>query len=204
MFSPSRRTIRWVIKPTIFAISLLPVSYLLLGIVNDGLGPNPIEMLTHQTGLWGLYYLLMTLAVTPLRRVTKITWLMNLRRMFGLFAFFYACQHLLVYFWLDQYFVWSAIFEDITKRPYVTVGFSAWLLLLPLALTSTRSAIKRLGKNWQKLHKLVYPAVLLVILHFLWLVKADYAEPILYLIIFLVLLAFRTRLFAARQESTAQ
>ena len=204
MFSPSRQTIRWLIKPIIFIISLLPVSVLLLGILNDDLGPNPIEMLTHQTGLWGLYFLLITLAVTPLRMMTGMVWLMSLRRMFGLFAFFYACLHLSVYFWLDQYFSWPAIFEDILKRPYITVGFTAWLLLLPLALTSTKSAIRRLGNKWQKLHRLVYLAALLVILHFVWLVKADYAEPIFYLTIFLILMAFRTRLFAARQQSTAQ
>jgi len=204
MVSPSRKTIRWIIKPVVFIVSLIPAGLLVLGIVNDELGANPIEMLTHQTGLWGLYFLLITLTVTPLRLLTGMAWLISLRRMLGLFAFFYACLHLLVYFWLDQSFAWPVIFEDIFKRPYITVGFSAWILLLPLALTSTRSAIKRLGKNWQRLHKLVYLAVMLVILHFLWLVKADYAEPILYLIIFLVLLVLRTRLFANRQQSTAQ
>jgi len=204
MVSLSRKTIRWIIKPIVFGVSLIPAGLLVLGVLNDELGANPIEMLTHQTGLWGLYFLLITLTITPLRLLTGMAWLISLRRMLGLFAFFYACLHLLVYFWLDQSFAWAAIFEDIFKRPYITVGFGAWILLLPLALTSTRYAIRRLGKNWQKLHKIVYLAVMLVILHFLWLVKADYAEPILYLITFLILLALRTRLFAAWQQSTAQ
>ena len=195
MFTPSRQLLRWLIKPVVFSASLLPFSLLLIGAFNDQLGANPVETLTHQTGLWGLYFLLITLSVTPVRQLTGAAWLVNLRRMLGLFAFFYACLHLLVYLWLDQYFTWNSIVEDVVKRPYITVGFTAWLLLLPLALTSTKAAIKRLGKNWKQLHKLVYMTVMLVMLHFIWLVKADYAEPVLYLLLFLLLMLARTRLF---------
>ena len=195
MFTPSRQLLRWLIKPVVFSASLLPFSLLLIGAFNDQLGANPVETLTHQTGLWGLYFLLITLSVTPVRQLTGAAWLVNLRRMLGLFAFFYACLHLLVYLWLDQYFTWNSIVEDVVKRPYITVGFTAWLLLLPLALTSTKAAIKRLGKNWKQLHKLVYMTVMLVMLHFIWLVKADYAEPVLYLVLFLLLMLARTRLF---------
>lgn len=194
MFSPGRSVQRWVIKPTVFFLSLLPAVFLWQKAVNDELGANPIETLTHQTGSWGLYFLLITLTITPLRQYVGLGWLITLRRMLGLFAFLYACLHLLTYLWLDQYFSLNAIVEDVLKRPYITVGFTAWLLLLPLALTSTQSAVRRLGKRWVKLHKLVYLAVSLVLLHFLWLVKADYAEPILYLCLFALLMGLRTRL----------
>ncbi len=200
MFTPSRQLLRWFIKPVVFSVSLLPFSLLLIRGFNDQLGANPVETLTHQTGLWGLYFLLITLSVTPVRQFTAITWLVNLRRMLGLFAFFYACLHLLVYAWLDQYFVWSSMVEDIVKRPYITVGFTAWLLMLPLALTSTKAAIKRLGKKWKQLHQLVYMIVMLVILHYIWLVKADYAEPVIYLLLFLLLMLARTRLFKPSKQ----
>ncbi len=203
MFSPSRSVIRWAIKPVVFILSLLPLAVMLVNAINDNLGANPIEVLTHQTGSWGLYFLLITLSISPLRKFANANWLIQLRRMLGLFAFFYACLHLTVYLWLDQYFVWDAIIEDIVKRPYITLGFSAWLLLLPLALTSTRRAVRHLGRHWQRLHKLVYLAVVLVLLHFVWLVKADYAEPVIYILLFLMLMLLRTSLFDRNSQSTA-
>ena len=191
MFSPTTRQIRWGIKPLLFILSLVPLLLLIWKGLNEDLGANTVETLTHETGLWGLYFLLITLAVTPLKRLSGMIWLINLRRMLGLFAFFYACLHLTVYVWLDQFFYWDAIVEDIYKRPYITLGFSAWLMILPLALTSNRFSIRKLGKNWKKLHTLVYPAAILVVFHFIWLVKADYAEPIFYLLILLLLLMTR-------------
>ena len=191
MFSPTTRQIRWGIKPLLFMLSLVPLLLLIWKGLNEDLGANPVETLTHETGLWGLYFLLMTLAVTPLKRLSGMIWLINLRRMLGLFAFFYACLHLTVYVWLDQFFYWDAIVEDIYKRPYITLGFSAWLMILPLALTSNRFSIRKLGKNWKKLHTLVYPAAILVVFHFIWLVKADYAEPMFYLLVLLLLLMTR-------------
>jgi sulfoxide reductase heme-binding subunit YedZ len=172
-------------------LSLIPAMLLVWRAVNNDLGANPVETITHQTGLWGLYFLLITLSVTPMRRFTGIGWLLRLRRMLGLYAFFYASLHLLTYAWLDQYFNLAAIFEDIVKRPYITVGFVAWLLLVPLGLTSFQAAMRRLGRHWKTLHQLVYPIVLLVLLHFIWLVKAGVLEPMSYLVIYLLLLVSR-------------
>lgn len=195
MLQFSRSTINRGIKPVVFVLSLVPLSLLVLAAVTDGLGANPVEKLTHQTGLWGLYFLLITLGITPLKKITGISWPVSLRRMMGLYAFFYACLHLTVYFWLDQTFLWQAIIEDIVKRPYITLGLTAWLLLLPLALTSNQFSMRLLKKNWKRLHRLVYIAALLVVVHFIWLVKADYAEPLMYLGILLSLLLVRTRIF---------
>jgi len=200
MLTPDRRLLNWLVKPVIFLTCAIPFLLLLSRIVTDDLGANPIETLTHETGSWGLYFLLITLSVTPVRKLSGVGWLLNLRRMLGLFAFFYASLHLLTYLWLDQYFMWEAIGEDILKRPYITVGFSAWLMLLPLALTSNKIAIRHLGKNWKQLHKLVYLAVALVILHFAWLVKADMAEPLIYLSIYLLLMIFRYPLVMQRKS----
>jgi len=191
MFSPTTRQTRWLVKPLVFILSLIPLLVLIWRGFQDELGANPVETLTHETGHWGLYFLLITLAITPIKKLSGMLWLVGLRRMLGLFAFFYACLHLTVYTWLDQYFLWDAIVEDIFKRPYITLGFSAWLMLLPLALTSNRFSIRKLGTKWKKLHRLVYPATLLVVFHFIWLVKADYAEPLLYLIILTLLLLAR-------------
>ncbi|MEJ2214432.1 MAG: sulfoxide reductase heme-binding subunit YedZ [Gammaproteobacteria bacterium] len=191
MFSPTTRQTRWLVKPLVFMLSLIPFLILIWRGFHDELGANPVETLTHETGLWGLYFLLITLAITPIKKLSGMLWLVGLRRMLGLFAFFYACLHLTIYTWLDQYFLWDAIVEDIFKRPYITLGFSAWLMLLPLALTSNRFSIRKLGTKWKRLHRLVYPATLLVVFHFIWLVKADYAEPLLYLVILTLLLLVR-------------
>jgi sulfoxide reductase heme-binding subunit YedZ len=190
-FRPSEPTLRFGIKPALFAACLVPFALLVHGAVTGGLGANPVERVTHVTGEWGLHFLLLTLAVTPLRRLTGWIWLLRLRRMLGLFVFFYASLHLLTWAWLDKELSWPLIVADISERPYVTVGFAAWLLLVPLALTSTRAAMRRLGRRWQQLHRLVYAVGVLAILHYLWLVKADLLQPLLYALVLAVLLALR-------------
>jgi sulfoxide reductase heme-binding subunit YedZ len=162
-----------------------------LDAVNNNLGVNPVEEITHQTGEWALRFLLITLAVTPLRKLTGAHWLIKLRRMFGLYAFFYALMHFITYIWLDQFFDWKEILVDIPKRPFITVGFTAFVLLIPLAVTSTNKMQRRLKKNWVKLHKLVYVVPMLGVLHFLWVVKADTFEPLVYFIALILLLGYR-------------
>jgi sulfoxide reductase heme-binding subunit YedZ len=187
------------VKPAVFALALLPFALIVWDAAHDRLGTDPVAQLEHRSGDWTLRLLLLTLAITPLRRLTGYAALLRLRRMLGLFAFFYACAHLATYLVVDLGGYWSQLLTEIAKRPYMTVGFSAWLLLLPLALTSTRSMMRRLGRNWQRLHRLVYPAALLACLHFLWLVKADRREPVLYLVVFAALMLARlTRLVRAR------
>jgi len=185
--------LRFVAKPLLFLACLIPFGLLVLGGLQGDLGANPLERVTHVTGDWGLRLLLMTLAITPLRRLSGWTRLLRLRRMLGLFAFFYVSLHLLTWVWLDQELVWGNIVADIAKRPYVTVGFAAWLLLVPLAATSTRGMMRRLGRNWQRLHRLIYVAALLGVLHYIWLVKADLLQPSIYAGLLLVLLAVRWR-----------
>lgn len=181
-----------VLKPMVFLACLAPLALLLGRGTLDDLGANPVETITHETGLWALRLLLVTLAVTPLRRITGWNELIRLRRMLGLFAFFYACLHLLTYLWLDQDFVLADILEDIVKRPYITVGFSAFLLLVPLAVTSTNAMLRRLGgRRWQRLHQLVYLCAMGGVLHYLWLVKADTRDPLVYLLTLTALLALR-------------
>jgi sulfoxide reductase heme-binding subunit YedZ len=190
-FTPSDKAIRHVIKPVLFMTCLVPFVTLVIGAVNDTLGINPVETMTRETGDWTLRFLLVTLAITPLRRLSGKSWLFRLRRMLGLYAFFYACLHFLTYFWFDQYFDWMEIVRDIPKRPFITVGFTAFVLLIPLAATSSNKMMRRLKKNWAKLHKLVYVIAVLGILHFLWLVKADTLEPMVYAAILLILLGYR-------------
>ena len=158
---------------------------------NDALGADPVAEIEHRLGLWALRLLMATLAITPLRQLTGQAVLVRFRRMLGLYAFFYACLHFSAYLVLDLRGYWTLIFEEIAKRPYITVGFSAWLLLLPLAVTSTKGWIKRLGRNWARLHKLVYAAGVLAVLHFWWLVKSDIREPALYAGILALLLGWR-------------
>jgi methionine sulfoxide reductase heme-binding subunit len=159
----------------------------------SGLGANPIERALHHTGWWALVLLLVSLAVTPARRLTGRNDLIRLRRPLGLFAFFYATLHLTIYVGLDQFFAWSFILEDLLERPFITVGFAAWLLLLPLAVTSTRGWIVRLGRRWVLLHKLVYLASALGILHYFWRVRADTRAPLLFALALVALLALRIR-----------
>lgn len=180
-------------KPLVFALALLPLALLVFDTLRDELGTDPVAQLEHRSGDWALRLLLATLALTPLRRLTGRAEFVRYRRMLGLFAFFYACVHLTVYLVIDLGGYWSQLLTEIAKRPYMTVGFSAWLMLVPLAITSTRGMMRRLGGRWQKLHKLVYPAALLACLHFLWLVKADHREPLVYLAILTTLLLARVR-----------
>lgn len=188
----ARRTvIGRLVKPFLFIACLIPLGELALGIHAEDLGPNPLETVTHVTGDWALRLLLLTLAMTPLRRLLQAPWPLRLRRMLGLFAFFYACLHFLIWLVLDQELRWQYVLEDIAKRPYVTVGFSAWLLLVPLALTSTRGAMRRLGHRWSRLHRLVYPAAVLAVLHYFWLVKADLRQPMLYAAVLTILMLAR-------------
>ncbi|HRC71582.1 MAG TPA: protein-methionine-sulfoxide reductase heme-binding subunit MsrQ [Candidatus Competibacter sp.] len=158
---------------------------------HEQLGVNPVETLSHLTGDWSLRFLLLTLAITPLRQISGWNALIKFRRMLGLFAFFYVCLHFSVYLVFDQFFDLNSIIEDVAKRPYITVGFAGWLLLVPLAVTSTSGMMKRLGRNWQRLHRLVYPTGALGVLHYLWLVKTDHTEPLLYAGILALLLGYR-------------
>lgn len=167
-------------KPLVFLLCLAPLLILGWRIGSNAIGPNPVETLLHFTGLWALRMLLVTLAVTPLRRLTGLPWLLRFRRMLGLFAFFYAVLHFAVYLVLDRTLVWEEILRDLTERPYIAVGFLALVPLLPLAITSTRGWMRRLGRRWQQLHRLVYVVAVLGVLHFLWLVKADLQEPLIY------------------------
>ncbi len=182
------------LKGLLFLVCLLPLGKLALetfGIAGMSLGANPVEELIHRFGIWGLNFLLITLAVTPLRVLTGKNWLIRFRRMLGLFAFFYILMHFLAYAGVDQRFDLAAILEDIVKRPFITVGFTAFLLLIPLALTSTNGMMRRLGRKWQKLHRLVYLIAILGVWHFYWQVKLDTLQPLIYVAILGVLLGFR-------------
>lgn len=181
-----------VVKPPLFLVCLLPLAYYAHGLWQDTLGANPIEALIRGLGTWALNFLVITLAVTPLRKLTGWVWLAPLRRMLGLFCFFYALLHWSSYLWLDQFFDWAAIIKDIYKRPFITVGMITFTLLVPLAATSNRWAIRRLGgRRWQELHRSIYPLSLLAVLHYYWMVKADVSEPVLYFAAVLILLGVR-------------
>lgn len=196
----SERSLRWGIKPAVFLLCLVPLLWLVWDIVQGQLSANPIEDITHRSGDWALRFLLITLAVTPLKRLSGQVWLLRLRRMLGLYAFFYALLHFLTYLWLDQQFLFSEILVDIGKRPYITVGFSAFVLLIPLALTSNRYAMRRLGRRWQRLHRSVYVIAAFGVLHYLWLVKADSRDPVIYALILIALLGLRA--WWQRQQRT--
>lgn len=179
-------------KIAIFLAALVPLARLVWKALHDGLGANPIEFITHSTGDWTLILILTTLSITPLRRITRQYWLIGVRRMVGLFAFFYGTLHFLTYIWLDKFFDLHAMVKDIAKRPFITVGFSAFVLLVPLALTSTAWSIRQLGgKNWQRLHRLIYLTGILAVVHYYWLVKADHRKPIEYALALSVLLLYR-------------
>jgi len=183
--------VSWI-KAAVFAACLIPLARLVVLGFGDGLGANPIEYITHSTGWWALTFLMITLAVTPLRRLFSQPWLLRLRRMFGLYAFFYASLHSVTYIWLDQFFDVSEIVKDVIKRPFITFGFAAFVLLIPLAATSTNAMVKRLGaRRWQWLHRLVYPVAALGVIHFWWLVKLDVNEPLLFALVLAGLLVAR-------------
>ena len=190
------RETRWrvLFKTLIWAAALYPLAALIGLIVYDplALGANPAETILHVTGDWTLRFLLLSLAITPLRQITQIGGLIRFRRLLGMFAFFYGVLHLGAYIGFDRFFVFNEIVADIIKRPFITVGFAALLLMLPLALTSTRRAVMQLGgARWQQLHKLVYAVAILGVLHFYWLVKRDITEPLIYALILAALLAYR-------------
>ena len=192
------------LKPIVFTLALVPLLRLaVLGLLGE-LGANPIEMITHQTGLWALTLLLVTLAITPVRRITGQLWLIQYRRMLGLFAFFYAVLHMLTYVWLDQFFNVHAMLKDIVKRPFITMGSAAFLMLVPLALTSTQSAIRRLGRRWQQLHRLVYCSAVAGVIHFLWLVKKDIRQPLIYAVVLAALLGYRVFAAVLKRYSSRQ
>jgi sulfoxide reductase heme-binding subunit YedZ len=187
-----------VAKLALFLACLAPAARLVWRGLAGMLGANPIEAITHATGDWTLQFLLITLAVTPVRRLTGWNRVIGFRRMLGLFAFFYATLHLTTYLWLDKFFAWSDILHDIPKRPFITVGFAAFVLLVPLTLTSTAGAIRRLGgKTWRRLHQLIYVAASLGVVHYWWLVKADTTWPAIWGSVLGVLFAMRVW-FAAR------
>jgi sulfoxide reductase heme-binding subunit YedZ len=199
------RSRRRLVHGALVLLALAPLAALAVGALRGELGANPVETVTHVTGRWTLRLLLATLAVTPLRRLLGRPGLAPYRRTLGLLAFAYACLHLSTYVALDLTFDLGAVTEDVAKRPYITVGFTAFCLLVPLAATSTRAMVRRLGRRWATLHRLVYVAATLGVIHFLWLVKADLREPLAYGALLAILLALRAwwwleRTRAARSE----
>lgn len=187
-----------------FIAALLPLVRLVAGFFLERLGANPIELITRSTGTWTLSFLLITLAVTPLRRITQWHWLLKLRRMLGLFAFFYACLHFTTYIWLDQFFDWAAIYKDILKRRFIWMGFAAFVMLIPLALTSNNAAVRWMGGSaWQRLHRLVYGIAICGVIHYWWLVKKDLTQPIIYAAVLAVLLAIRVVFVVRRRAAKA-
>lgn len=202
------RWIRRVAKPIVFAAALLPLSLLIWRAFNGGLGADPLAKITHETGDWTLRFIVITLAITPMRRLTGWNWLIRFRRMIGLYAFFYGCAHFLIYVIADRFaglefrdgiLAWStaralaaSIWEDVYKRPYITVGFIGLVAMMPLALTSTAGWIRRLGgRNWNRLHRLIYLTAVAGVIHYWWLVKADILHPAIYASLVAILLAFR-------------
>jgi len=181
-------------KPLAFMLCLLPFFSLVWNAFYGDLGANPVEAITHETGEWGLRFLLITLAVSPLRQWFGLAVLMRFRRMLGLTVFFYACCHFMIWLVADHSLDFSDMAEDIIDRPYITLGFSALVLLIPLAITSNQAMVRRLGRRWKKLHRLTYLVIFLAILHFIWLVKADYLEAGIYAVIAIGLLLQRTNI----------
>jgi len=179
-------------KPAVFLLCIVPVGLLGWRALHGDLTANPIEFITHATGDWTLRFLIITLCVTPLRKTFGLPELIRFRRMLGLFAFFYACLHLTTYIWLDKFFDLSEMWKDVVKRKYITVGFTAFVLLVPLAVTSTAGMIRRLGgKRWQMLHRLIYGSAALGVIHYYWLVKSAVIKPLTYGAIVAVLLMWR-------------
>jgi methionine sulfoxide reductase heme-binding subunit len=193
--------VRRVIKPALFLACLGPLTWLIYNAFWGDLGANPIETITNTTGIWTLRLIAITIAITPLRWLTKWNPLINFRRMLGLFAFFYGSIHFMIYFVLDRSLMFDGLWEDIVKRPYITVGFTAFVLMIPLALTSTKGWIRRLGgARWNLLHKLVYVSAVLGVTHYWWKVKLDVTNPMIYAAIVGVLLGARMLRWAARRQ----
>lgn len=209
MKSPREPLIR-AFKVVMFLLCLVPVGLLVWGAYRQNLGANPVDVITRSTGEWTLKFLLITLAVTPVRKLARLPWLIRFRRMLGLFAFFYGTLHLMTYVWLDKFFNVPEMLHDIVKRRFITAGMAAFVLMLPLALTSTSGWIRRLGgKRWQMLHRLIYFSAAAGVVHFVWLVKADKREPFTYGVVLLALLAYRlaawsiTKFKAVRKQQLA-
>ena len=187
------------VKRLIFILSLWPLLSISINIFQDTLGANPIEFIERHFGKWTLIFLCLTLSMTPIRRITNISQWILYRRMLGLFVFFYASIHLLCYIALDYHFDWVDIKNDILKHRYVLVGFLAWLLLLPLAITSSDKMIRKLKANWKLLHRLIYVIAILGVLHFIWLVKKDITEPLIYVAIVSILFILRLDIFRRKK-----
>ena len=198
--NPTNATLAWRIKPVIHALALAPFALLVYRLLGGTLGFNPVEDLTRETGIWSLRFLLLCLAITPLRTLTGLYWLTRLRRMLGLYAFFYGLCHFVVYFLWDQSLDLARVLDDILERPYITVGAAALGLMVPLAVTSTRALRRRLRRHWNRLHRLIYPIGGLVLLHYFWLTRADYREPAVYAVIFVLLLGLRLGSMSRRRS----
>jgi methionine sulfoxide reductase heme-binding subunit len=184
-------TSKWT-KVVVFLACLVPLGILVWRILNSDVGANPTEFVEHATGDWTIRFLVITLAVTPLRKILRMPQLIRFRRMLGLFAFFYVCLHFSTYVGLDRFFSWPAIWDDLHKRPYIIAGFTGFVLLIPLAITSTAGWIRRLGgKRWQMLHRLIYAAAVAGVIHYYWLVKSDIRKPLLYAFLVGILLLWR-------------
>ena len=197
--------IRRVVKPAVFLACLVPFSQLLYGMIWGDLGANPVEAITLGTGIWTLRLIVITIAITPIRWLTKWNPIITFRRMLGLFAFFYATLHFMIYFILDRSLMFDGLWEDIVKRPYITMGFSGFVLMIPLALTSTKGWIRRLGgPRWNLLHKLIYLTAILAVIHYWWKVKLDTTNPMIYAAIVGALLSVRVwRAIQKRQTAHA-
>ncbi|MEJ2444587.1 MAG: sulfoxide reductase heme-binding subunit YedZ [Exilibacterium sp.] len=193
------KVIKTRIKPLVHLFALLPFLLLLYRLLNQSLGANPIESLTHSTGQWGLRFLLLTLGVSPLVKITGLKWLMQLRRMLGLYSAFYVLLHFLIYLVFDQSLSLDYVLEDIGEHPYITAGFFGFLLLIPLAATSPLAVRRRMGRRWNQLHRLTYAVGVLGIIHLLWLTKADFGQVWIYSIIFLILMLFRLPVRAGKR-----
>jgi len=180
-----------LLKPLVFLLALVPAGYLGYRTYTNDLGVNPAETLQLETGEWALKFLIITLAVTPVRRLTRWNRVIQFRRMLGLFAFFYACLHFLTYIVLDKYFAFGEMMADVLKRPFITAGFVAFVAMVPLAITSTKGWIRRLGRRWQVLHRLIYVSAAAAAVHFVWKVKVVIGEPIYYALAIALLLGFR-------------
>ena len=178
-------------KPSIFLLSTIPFLIISYKIIFNKLGPEPVKEITHFTGEWTLIFICLTLAMSPLKKLTNLNFWVKVRRMLGLFVFFYASLHLLTYVGIDYRFSWQPIFDDVVKKKYIFVGFAAWLLLIPLTLTSSQKMMLLLKKNWKRLHRLIYVIAILGSLHFVWLSKTIYFKPLIYFVIITVLLFLR-------------
>ena len=178
-------------KPSIFILSTIPFLIIIYKIFFNKLGPEPVKEITHFTGEWTLIFICLTLAMSPLKKLTNLNFWVKVRRMLGLFVFFYASLHLLTYVGIDYRFSWQPIFDDVVKKKYIFVGFAAWLLLIPLTLTSSQKMMLLLKQNWKKLHRLIYVIAILGSLHFVWLSKTIYFKPLIYFVIITILLFLR-------------